>query len=487
MAKVAIIGAGMAGLSAAKVLRDGMKDLGVTLFEASDMIGGRAWTEKIDGEPIDWGCEALEGGKDSESMQALTQFRRGIGGPGERDPWIVKVVGPLETRTFSQELYAAKANDLMGENVRAAARRYGQQQTAARGSAPSRGAPAIADDSITQGVDLKVGAEHIAALLSEYGGSFSESSILGASSAYDRGRAMWLKGELEDEDDGEGDEDHEDDGGGEDEEEDGGQDDEEDDSESGGPYFKEGLGATVCDWADANILKKAGLTQKLSWPVGEVRNRDGDADEVDVVHENGVAVMTFDAVIITVPTPVIASGKLKVKDMTKEQKAAFADCPLGHYHKVAVTGVGPVAGFPKNTRVYVCNEDLEYAFFITASPKGKYFMAHVAGEAAKECNENPQWAKTELIAMLEALKGSKIDRKGLKFFHSSWHDNEYIGGAYSYSKPGKAGAREILSKLSIGRVFFAGEACSLEWYGSLEGAMATGTRAAKRVLKALGA
>ena len=52
MAEVAVIGAGIAGLTAAYVLQ---REHDVTLFEADDRLGGHAHTHDIDGVHVDSG------------------------------------------------------------------------------------------------------------------------------------------------------------------------------------------------------------------------------------------------------------------------------------------------------------------------------------------------------------------------------------------------------------------------------------------------
>ncbi|MEM6610938.1 MAG: NAD(P)/FAD-dependent oxidoreductase, partial [Cyanobacteria bacterium P01_C01_bin.72] len=57
--KVAVVGAGMSGLTAAHRLTQ--NNLDVTLFEARDRIGGRIWTDKRLGFPLDLGASWIHG------------------------------------------------------------------------------------------------------------------------------------------------------------------------------------------------------------------------------------------------------------------------------------------------------------------------------------------------------------------------------------------------------------------------------------------
>ena len=70
---------------------------------------------------------------------------------------------------------------------------------------------------------------------------------------------------------------------------------------------------------------------------------------------------------------------------------------------------------------------------------------------------------------------------------TTWHDDPWARGAYSAgglaARPGDAG----LVAAPLGRVFVAGEHTAGEWSGLMEGALRSGSRAAREVLDELGA
>lgn len=72
-------------------------------------------------------------------------------------------------------------------------------------------------------------------------------------------------------------------------------------------------------------------------------------------------------------------------------------------------------------------------------------------------------------------------------FTHNWERDPYARGAYSYAAVGGSGVARRLSRPVDGTLFFAGEATDTEGRsGTVEGALATGRRAARGVLQSLG-
>jgi monoamine oxidase len=71
-------------------------------------------------------------------------------------------------------------------------------------------------------------------------------------------------------------------------------------------------------------------------------------------------------------------------------------------------------------------------------------------------------------------------------FTHDWQADPFARGAYSYAAVGGMNAAETLAAPVANTLFFAGEATNCDGYnGTVHGAIATGTRAAKELLQSL--
>ena len=116
------------------------------------------------------------------------------------------------------------------------------------------------------------------------------------------------------------------------------------------------------------------------------------------------------------------------------------------------------------------------------------------------------WAGGPPAAELSRLSRSEIEAKALRslaehlgvprrrvesrivdLWLHDWEGDPFSRGAYSYAKAGGSDAARRLSRPVEGTLFFAGEATDATGHnGTVEGALATGLRAARQVIRVLG-
>ena len=65
-----------------------------------------------------------------------------------------------------------------------------------------------------------------------------------------------------------------------------------------------------------------------------------------------------------------------------------------------------------------------------------------------------------------------------------WQKDPFTRGAYAYLAPGGVEARASFARPVAGTLFFAGEATDAEQAGTVAGAIASGRRAARQLLRA---
>jgi monoamine oxidase len=122
-----------------------------------------------------------------------------------------------------------------------------------------------------------------------------------------------------------------------------------------------------------------------------------------------------------------------------------------------------------------------------AWPRGTdHVIGFVGGDAAWKLAPDPAAATDFARAEWRALFGAEADSNFAPgSFTTDWGTDPYNLGAYSYARPGGAGARAALTlPLGDGRLLFAGEACRTDGLaGTVGGAVLDGRRAAAAILE----
>ncbi len=192
------------------------------------------------------------------------------------------------------------------------------------------------------------------------------------------------------------------------------------------------------------------------------------------------------AVIITVPTNLIADEAIRFSPTLPVKVDAARGLPLGVDDKVTLALDGAEA-FP-------IEGNLRGATMRTAM--GTYHIrpfgqpcidGFFGGRFARELEDAGDGAfAAQSIDEIAAFLGNDIRRKLRPLRESRWARDPFARGSYSHALPGHAGDRAVLAAPVDGRLFFAGEATSPNFFSTAHGARDSGERAAKEVLAALG-
>jgi monoamine oxidase len=200
--------------------------------------------------------------------------------------------------------------------------------------------------------------------------------------------------------------------------------------------------------------------------------------------ETSQGVLTADKVIVTVSTNLIANEAIRFHPALPVKVDAALGLPLGLADKVMLALDEPDA-LPKDG-------NLRGATMRTAM--GSYHLrpfgqscieGYFGGSFAQELEDiGPGAFAAQSIDEIAALLGNDFRRKLKPLAESRWSHDPFALGSYSHALPGQAHQRALLAAPVDGRLFFAGEATSPNFFSTAHGAGDSGERAAREVLTA---
>jgi monoamine oxidase len=201
--------------------------------------------------------------------------------------------------------------------------------------------------------------------------------------------------------------------------------------------------------------------------------------------ETSLGTLSADKVIVTVPTNLIADEAIRFHPALPAKVDAAIGLPLGLADKVMLA-LDESEALPKDG-------NLRGATMRTAM--GSYHLrpfgqaaieGYFGGSFARELEDaGPGAFAAQSIDEIAALLGNDFRRKLKPLAESRWAHDPFARGSYSHALPGHAGDRAILAAPVDGRLFFAGEATSPNFFSTAHGARDSGERAAGEVLQVL--
>jgi monoamine oxidase len=198
--------------------------------------------------------------------------------------------------------------------------------------------------------------------------------------------------------------------------------------------------------------------------------------------ETSRGTVTADKVIVTVPTNLIAQEAIRFHPALPEKIDAAAGLPLGLANKVMLALDDP-GDLPKDGNLRGATMRTETGGFHLL-PFGQHCIeGFFGGRFAQQLEDAGEGAlAAESIDEIASFLGNDYRRKLTPLKESRWSHDPFARGSYSHALPGHAGKRALLAAPVDGRLFFAGEATSPNFFSTAHGARDSGERAAKEVL-----
>jgi monoamine oxidase len=194
------------------------------------------------------------------------------------------------------------------------------------------------------------------------------------------------------------------------------------------------------------------------------------------------------AVIVTVSTGVLAAGTIRFTPALPDGKrTAIEALPTGHANKIALQFDGDVFGdMPRHFRLLsqISGETILFQVRPFGWPMAIGFVGGRLSAGLEAAGE--QVAIDLALGHLTEAFGSGIARHLRKAAFTGWTGDPWIRGAYSAARPGQAHRRADLAAAIDDRLFFAGEATSLDFFSTAHGAYLTGCAAARAAATAIG-
>jgi monoamine oxidase len=198
--------------------------------------------------------------------------------------------------------------------------------------------------------------------------------------------------------------------------------------------------------------------------------------------ETSQGTLSAGKVIVTVPTNLIADEAIRFHPALPAKVDAARGLPLGLDNKVMLALDDPEA-LPKDGNLRGATMRTAMGSF-HLRPFGQPCIEGFFGGSFAHALENSGEGAlaAEAIDEIVALLGSDFRRRLKPLAESRWAHDPFARGSYSHALPGHAGMRAVLAAPVDGRLFFAGEATSPNFFSTAHGARDSGERAAGEVL-----
>ena len=192
------------------------------------------------------------------------------------------------------------------------------------------------------------------------------------------------------------------------------------------------------------------------------------------------------AVVLTVPLPKLQDDSIAIEPELPLMRNAARLLVMGHVARVAVVVKERFWEKKVEDASFVHSPERRFNVWWTQSPLlAPVLVAWGGGPLARELMEE---GDVENVLLGEMSRVFGMQRKRTEslvesMHYHAWSTDPHVCGAYSYAGVGGAFAARSLARAFGSRIFIAGEATDSGSSGTVEGALASGKRAAEKILE----
>jgi len=198
--------------------------------------------------------------------------------------------------------------------------------------------------------------------------------------------------------------------------------------------------------------------------------------------ETSQGTLQADKVIVTVPTNLIADEAVRLFPALPAKVDAARGLPLGLADKVMLALDGP-DDLPKDGNLRGATMRTEMGTYHLRPFGQACIEGFFGGRFAQALEDAGNGAiAAQAIDEIVSFLGNDYRRRLKPLAESRWAHDPFARGSYSHALPGHAGKRAVLAAPVDGRLFFAGEATSPNFFSTAHGARDSGERVAEEVV-----